>query len=84
MGVPGLSARSRPYRRQRLLEENYDAVGNRPTLDLSGELDDGFKPVHGPAPGRRVKEFLAARKNRRRLAGRPEERRRRQDDNRRV
>ncbi|MER8904896.1 patatin-like phospholipase family protein [Mesorhizobium sp. M0772] len=44
------------------LEENYDAVGKRPTLDLSGELDDGFKPVRGPAPGRRVKEFLAARK----------------------
>ena len=43
------------------LEENYDAVGKRPTLDLSGELDDGFKPVRGPAPGRRVKEFLAAR-----------------------
>ena len=45
------------------LEENYDAVGKRPTLDLSGELDDGFKPVRGPAPGRRVKEFLAVRKN---------------------
>lgn len=45
------------------LEENYDAVGKRPTLDLSGELDDGYKPVRGPAPGRRVKEFLAARKN---------------------
>jgi NTE family protein len=43
------------------LEENYDAVGNRATLDLSGELDDGFKPLRGPAPGRRVKEFLAAR-----------------------
>lgn len=45
------------------LEENYDAVGSRATLDLSGELDDGFnfKPMRGPAPGRRVKEFLAAR-----------------------
>ncbi len=43
------------------LEENYDAVGERATLDLSGQLDDGFKPVRGPAPGRRVKAFLAAR-----------------------
>ena len=45
------------------LEENYEAVGSQATLDLSGELDDGFKPVRGPAPGRRVKEFLAARIN---------------------
>ncbi|RUX66655.1 patatin-like phospholipase family protein, partial [Mesorhizobium sp. M2A.F.Ca.ET.040.01.1.1] len=44
------------------LEENYDAVGKRPTLDLSGELDDGYRPVRGPAPGRRVKEFLAIRR----------------------
>lgn len=43
------------------LEQNYDAVGLRPTLDLSDELDDGLKPVHGPVLGRRVREFLAAR-----------------------
>lgn len=47
------------------LETNYEAVGKSATLDLSGELDDGYKPVQGPvrAPkaGNRVREFLATR-----------------------
>lgn len=43
------------------LEENFDAVGERATLDLSGELDDGFKPVKTPTLGRRVREFLSTR-----------------------
>ena len=46
------------------LEENFDAVGERGTLDLSGELDDGMKPlkVATPPPGARVSRFLATRK----------------------
>lgn len=44
------------------LEENFDAIGERATLDLSGQLDDGLKPAHGPALGKRVREFLATRK----------------------
>ncbi|MDH4991378.1 patatin-like phospholipase family protein [Aquamicrobium lusatiense] len=46
------------------LEENFDAVGERATLDLSGELDDGMKPlkVAAPPPGARVSRFLATRK----------------------
>ena len=43
------------------LEDNFDSVGSSATLDLSGELDDGFKPMRGPATGRRVREFLATR-----------------------
>ena len=43
------------------LEDNFDSVGTKATLDLSGQLDDGFKPLHGPAVGRRVREFLATR-----------------------
>ncbi len=43
------------------LEDNFDSVGKVATLDLSGELDDGFKPMRGPATGRRVREFLATR-----------------------
>ncbi|KQZ29526.1 patatin [Mesorhizobium sp. Root552] len=44
------------------LENNFDAIGERATLDLSGQLDDGLKPAHGPALGKRVREFLATRK----------------------
>ena len=43
------------------LEDNFDSVGTKATLDLSGQLDDGFKPLHGPSVGRRVREFLATR-----------------------
>ena len=43
------------------LEDNFDSVGKVATLDLSSELDDGFKPMRGPATGRRVREFLATR-----------------------
>lgn len=43
------------------LEDNIDSVGKVATLDLSGELGDGFKPMRGPATGRRVREFLATR-----------------------
>lgn len=46
------------------LEDSYEAVGERATLDLSGELDDGMKPQEMPAPppGARVRRFLATRK----------------------
>lgn len=46
------------------LEESFDAVGERATLDLSGELDDGMRPlkVAAPPPGARVSRFLATRK----------------------
>jgi NTE family protein len=43
------------------LEENFETVGERATLDLSGQLDDGLKPMRGPALGKRVREFLATR-----------------------
>lgn len=43
------------------LDDNFDSVGKQATLDLSGQLDDGFRPLHGPAAGRRVREFLATR-----------------------
>ncbi|PWK76372.1 patatin-like phospholipase family protein [Aminobacter sp. AP02] len=43
------------------LEDNFDSVGKQATLDLSGQLDDGFRPLRGPATGRRVREFLATR-----------------------
>ena len=43
------------------LEDNFDSVGKRATLDLSGQLDDGFRPLHGPSVGRRVREFLTTR-----------------------
>lgn len=43
------------------LEDNFDSVGKQATLDLSGQLDDGFRPLHGPAAGPRVREFLATR-----------------------
>ena len=42
------------------LDEHFEAVGVRATLDLSGELDDGMKPQ--PGPGSRVGRFLAMRK----------------------
>lgn len=43
------------------LEENFDSVGKCATLDLSDQLDDGLRPLRGPSPGRRVREFLATR-----------------------
>jgi NTE family protein len=43
------------------LEESFEAVGKRPTLDLSGELEDGLVPVEGRRLGKRVREFLARR-----------------------
>lgn len=43
------------------LEDNFDSVGRSATVDLSGELDEGFKPMRGPSMGRRVREFLATR-----------------------
>ncbi|MGS1094483.1 patatin-like phospholipase family protein [Aquamicrobium terrae] len=42
------------------LEAHFDAVGERPTLDLSGQLEDGMKPR--PSPGSRVSRFLATRR----------------------
>ena len=42
------------------LEENFDAVGTRATLDLSGQLDDGLKPLRSMGMGRRVRDFLNA------------------------
>ena len=45
------------------LEENFDAIGKGPTLDLSGELEDGFGPA-AAAPrkmGARVRAFMAER-----------------------
>ncbi len=44
------------------LEENYDAVGERPTLDLSGDLDEEFRPMRSKGLGKRVQEFMATRK----------------------
>lgn len=43
------------------LEDNFDSVGNSATLDLSGQLDDGMRPLRQSPPGRRVREFLANR-----------------------
>ena len=43
------------------LEESFEAVGKRPTLDLSGELEDGLVPVEGRGLGKRVRAFLARR-----------------------
>lgn len=43
------------------LEDNFDSVGKCATLDLSGQLDDGMKPMRKPSTGRRVREFLAQR-----------------------
>ncbi len=48
------------------LDEHFDAVGERATLDLSDQLDDGLRPVHVPkprTPGKRVAEFLRTRKS---------------------
>jgi NTE family protein len=44
------------------LTDNFDAVGKRPTLDLSGELSPGMalRPKRGP--GSKVSEFLRTRK----------------------
>jgi NTE family protein len=44
------------------LEEHFEAVGERPTLDLSGELEDGMRPQPAMTPGSRVSRFLATRK----------------------
>lgn len=44
------------------LEAHFEAVGERPTLDLSGELEDGMRPQPTMAPGSRVSRFLATRK----------------------
>jgi len=43
------------------LETHYDAVGVAPSLDLSGELDDGMRPSQPHSPGRLVAEFLRTR-----------------------
>ncbi len=43
------------------LEDNFDSVGESATLDLSGQFDDGMKPMRQPSAGRRVREFLASR-----------------------
>ena len=45
------------------LEQHFDAVGHRGTLDLSDELEDGLRPRQ-KAPhrmGERVRAFLATR-----------------------
>jgi NTE family protein len=44
------------------LEENFDAVGERPTLDLSGDLDEEYRPMRSKGLGKRVQEFMATRK----------------------
>ncbi len=44
------------------LEAHFEAVGERPTLDLSGELEDRIRPQPAMAPGSRVSRFLATRK----------------------
>jgi NTE family protein len=44
------------------LEENYDSVGERPTLDLSGDLDEEYRPMRSKGLGKRVQEFIATRK----------------------
>lgn len=44
------------------LEENYDAVGERPTLDLSGDLDEEYRPMRSRGLGKRVKEYMATHK----------------------
>ena len=44
------------------LEENFDAVGVRPTLDLSTELPDGMAPPRRSGLTRRVREFLDTRR----------------------
>jgi NTE family protein len=43
------------------LEDNYEAVGKHPTLDLSGDLDEQYRPLRSHGLGRRVREFLATR-----------------------
>jgi NTE family protein len=44
------------------LEENYDSVGERPTLDLSGDLDEEYRPMRSKGLGKRVQEFMATHK----------------------
>ncbi|MEO3389090.1 patatin-like phospholipase family protein [Mesorhizobium sp. CAU 1741] len=43
------------------LAENYDAVGERATMDISGELTPGMA-IRKKTPGARVRSFLATRK----------------------
>ncbi|MDP3896629.1 MAG: patatin-like phospholipase family protein, partial [Mesorhizobium sp.] len=40
------------------LEANFDAVGTKPTVDLSGELSPGLRPAAERGLGARVKRFL--------------------------
>lgn len=44
------------------LEENFDAIGKRGTLDLTDEFEGRFGPLRQRDPGKRVREFLATRK----------------------
>lgn len=44
------------------LSDSYDAVGERPTLDISGELAPGLAFPARKTPGARVRSFLANRK----------------------
>jgi len=44
------------------LEENFEAVGNRATLDLTDEFRGRFGPLQHASPGKRVREFLTTRK----------------------
>jgi NTE family protein len=51
------------------LAENFEAVGHRASLDISGMLAPGLRPDTGHGMGERVRSFLSSRK-RPRSAGR--------------
>ncbi|MBA3449256.1 MAG: patatin-like phospholipase family protein [Pseudaminobacter sp.] len=45
------------------LEDSYDAVGKKATLDISSDFDEEYRPMRSKGAGKRVREFLATRKH---------------------